>query len=98
MQLNIHNTQFAQLYNMLTTHFASYLHLNNIGAETPSLEEEEDPNIKPFHNNTCKHLLFHNTLQEILQIELPMDFFQQCDDFHQYILHSIIKYVRNFPT
>ena len=38
-------------------------------------------------------------MQEILQVELSPDLIQQCDDFHQYdILHSIIKYVRHFPT
>ena len=49
----------------------------------------------PSHHYIHKHLLFHDTLQEIYRSE----FIQQCDDFHQYdILLSIIKYVRHFPT
>ena len=70
--------------------------MNNIGAELPSPEEQEDHDTKPFIDNSHKHLLFHDTLQEIIQIEQSPDFIQQCDDFHQYnILHSIIK---KFPT
>ena len=96
---NTHNTQLAQLYNMLSTLFASYINSNNIGTKPPSLEEQEDQDINPFIYNSHKHLLFHDTLQGILQIELSPEFIQQCDDFHQYdILHSIIKYVRHFPT
>ena len=97
---NTHNTQLVQLYNTLIALFASYIHSNNIGAELSSLEEEKDHNTNPFHNNnSCKHLHFHDTLQEIVPIQLPPDFLQQCDGFHQYdILHSIIKYVRNFLT
>ena len=38
-------------------------------------------------------------MQEIQPIELPLYFVQQCDCFHDFeILHSIIKYVKNFPT
>ena len=96
---NIHNAQLAQLYNMLTMLFTSYINSNNIGADLPSPEEQEDHDTKPFIDNSYKHLLYHNTLQEILQVELSPDFIQQCDDFHQYdILHSIIKYVRHSPT
>ena len=96
---NIHNAQLAQLYNMLSTLFTSYINSNNIGADPPSPEEQEDQDINPFIYNSHKHLLFHDTLQEILQIKLSPEFIQQCDDFHQYdILHSIIKYVRHFPT
>ena len=80
------------MHNTLTTLFASYINLNNIGADLPSPEEQEDHDTKPFIDKSHKHLLFHDTLQEILQIELSPDFIQQCNEFHQYdILHSIIK-------
>ena len=45
---NIHNAQLTQLYNILTTLFASYINSNNIGADPPSPEEQEDHDIKPF--------------------------------------------------
>ena len=84
---------------MLITFFASYLHWTNFGTDLPTSEEKEDQNIESFFDNSYKHLIFHDNLQEIAQIELPPDFIQQCNDLHKYdILHSIIKYVRNFPT
>ena len=84
---------------MLITHFVSYLHLTNLGTDSPTSEEKEYQNTEPFFDNSYKHLLFHDNLQEIAQIELSSDFIQQCNKFHKYdILHSIIKYVRNFPT
>ena len=84
---------------MLITLFASYLHLTNLGTDLPTPEEIEDHNTEPIFDNSYKHLLFHDNLQEIVQIELSPDFLQQCNGFHKYdILHSIIKYIRNFPT
>ena len=96
---NLQNAQLTQLYNMLITLFASYLHLTNLGTDSPTSEEKEDQNTEPLFDNSHKHLLFHDNLQEIVQIELSSDFIQQCDELHKYdILHSIIKYVRNFFT
>ena len=96
---NTHIAQLAQLYNTFSTLFISYVNSNNIGTNPPSLEEQEYQDINPFIYNLHKYLLFHDTLHELLQIELSPEFIQQCDDFHQYdILHSIIKYVRHFPT
>ena len=70
--INIHNSQLAQLYHMLTALFASYIYLNNTDAESmPQEEEEKHHNTTFYHNNKHKHLLFHNDLQEIQQIELP---------------------------
>ena len=84
---------------MLITLFASYLHWTNLDTDSPTPEEKEDHNTEPFFDNSYKHLLFHDNLQEIVQIELSPHFIQQCDKFYKYdILHSIIKYVRNFPT
>ena len=84
---------------MLITLFASYLHLTNLGTDSPTSEEKENQNTEPLFDSSYKHLLFHDNLQEIAQIELSSDFIQQCDELHKYdILHSIIKYVRKFPT
>ena len=78
------------------------MHFIGKWVHSPALQEEEEEkynNTTLFHNNKCKHLLFHNDLQEIQLIELPAYFIQQCDYLHDFdILHSIIKYVRNFPT
>ena len=59
---NIHNVQLAQLYNMLSTPFSSYVNSSNIGADLPSLEEQEDQDIKPLfiiHINICFFMILY---------------------------------------
>ena len=98
--INIEISSLAQLYHTLTALFASYIHSNNIGAELELQEEEEQyHNTTAFQNHKQKHLLFHSDLEEKQPTELPLYFVQQCDHSHDFgILHSIIKYVENFPT
>ena len=37
---------------MLITLFASYLHSTNLGADSPTSEEEEDQNTEPLFDNS----------------------------------------------